>query len=71
MREGAILKLNCTSGTISSPGYPQNYNDSESQQVHIETNPGYVITLKFLAFDVEGLDETGSRTDFIRVSLFI
>ena len=64
--ERTTLKKN--NGSVSSPGYPQNYNDDVIQSVYIEAERGHVIALKFQTFVTENVDENGRKTDFVRVS---
>jgi len=56
------------SGEILSSNYPGNYEDSVEQQWHITTDSDEIITLKFIDFETESLDQYGERTDWLRVS---
>ena len=57
------------SGRIVSPNYPGRYGNNEYCEWSILAEPGHILILEFIAFDIENSDlENSYCPDYVQVS---
>ena len=60
-----------SSGVITSPNFPLNYNGDETILFIIKSKSNYVISLKFTDFETEDINGNRKLSDRLRVSAIV